>query len=69
MSRYDGMRRETMLATVTGYIDDEANKKKTDRATAVDEFMKDAGDSFKHLDEEERERTMSERRTRRTLVC
>ena len=58
MSRYDGMSRETMLDTVTGYTDDEATEKMADRTTAVDEFMKDARDSFKHLDEEEPEPTM-----------
>ena len=42
MSRYDGMSRETMLYTVTGYTDDEATEKMADRTTAVDEFMKEA---------------------------
>ena len=42
MSRYDGMSRETMLDTVTGYTDDEATEKMADRTTAVDEFMKEA---------------------------
>ena len=42
MSRYDGMSRETMLDTVTGYTDDEVTEKMTDRTTAVDEFMKEA---------------------------
>ena len=41
MSRYDGMSRETMLDTVTGYTDDEATEKMADRTTAVDDFMKE----------------------------
>ena len=45
MSRYDGMSREAMLDTVTGYTDDEATEKMADRTREVDEFMDLARDA------------------------
>ena len=53
--KYKDMTREEMLDTVTGYTVDEVDEKMKDRTTAVDDFMRDARDSFKHLDEDEPE--------------
>ena len=53
--KYKDMSRDEMLDTVTGYTVDEVDEKMKDRTTAVDDFMRDARDSFKHLDEDEPE--------------
>ena len=43
---YEDMSREEMLDTVTGYTDDEATEKMTDRTTAVDRFMREASEAM-----------------------